>query len=151
MFITYSRKADVFLKSFTKKFSNILPNINYIPRGQTNIRQLFTDAQYLGHSHLLKTTNTKTQTIILQHYIKKDGAFFLYRKYLLEPISTEIKISVLSLKSLKDIKPQNVFSFLHEVENKDSLLELQEKENTISFVYDNQDVGFSFKIIDVIP
>ncbi len=138
------------MKSFTKKLSLILPNVEYVPRGQTNIGDLFSKALYLGHKNFLKTTNTKTPNkIILQEYVK-DESFRLYKKYQLEPISTEINISVISLKALKDInKPKEIFSFLNSSYSKDSLLEVNKEEDIVSFKYDEKEVGFSFKMEEI--
>lgn len=151
MYITCSRKSDDFVKIFTKKFSLILPNIKFIPRGQTNIGDLFKDARYLGHKYFLKTTNTRTEkTILLQQHNLKNKEYFLSKKYLITPIITALNISVLSLKSQKNInKPKDVFSFLDDYQEEDSLLVLNKEESVVSFKYDEKDVGFSFKLEEI--
>jgi rRNA maturation protein Rpf1 len=150
MFITCSRKADVFLKSFTKKLSLMFPNVKYVPRGQTNINKLFKKALYLGHKNFLKTTNTKTEkTIFLEHYLQQNNSFHLHKTYTIEPINTNINISVLSLKSLKDVKkPNHLFCFLNDCYEEDASLEIIDTKNNIYFKYNNQDVDFSFKIVN---
>ncbi len=149
MFITSSRKANVSLKSFTKKLSYLLPNVKYVPRGQTNIKKLYDKARYLGHKHFLKTTNPKSNNILLQQYTQKGESYFLDKSYLLEPISTDINTYVFVFKSLKDVnKPKELFCFLDDYQQDDSLLEIKENKSIVSFVYNQKEINFSFKIID---
>jgi hypothetical protein len=151
MYVTCSRKSNVFVKSFTKKLSLILPNVKYIPRGQTNISDLFKNSLYLGHKYFLKTTNTRNKkTILLQQYDLKNKEFFLSKKYLITPISTDLKISVISLKSQKDInKPKEIFCFLNYFYEVDSLLVLNKEKNVVSFTYNQKEIGFSFKLEEI--
>ncbi len=147
MYITCSRKADASLKSFTKKLSFVLPNVTYVPRGQTNLGNLFEDARYLGHVHFLKTSSSKKNKIILQAYLQKNKSFFLKEKFVLEPLTTKLTVSVLSLKAQTSIdKPKETFSFLDSCYEKDSLLKIIKEKNLISFKYNEEEVGFSFKL-----
>jgi rRNA maturation protein Rpf1 len=152
MYITCSRKSDVTSKRFSKYLSRLIPDLKYIPRGKSNLQNIFQKSKYLSYNYLVLCSYNK-QKIDLLIYKLNDNEYFPDRKY---------KITILDLRHLLSFKEiegyykkfndlKKVFYFI----NKSYLSSKSEyglyflENNIFEFRYSQKLIGTKFKIENV--
>jgi len=144
MYVTVSRKADDFVKKFSKYLSLFINDIKYIPRGKTPLSKIFESAIFLGHSYfLISRKQDKDQISLLVYKInyEKKG-FFPDKEIILRIIEMD---SISSQKELTKIKKEFDFS------DKDKIfyfIDSKKKGEYGVFVDDAQERIYSFKLND---
>jgi hypothetical protein len=157
MYITCSKKSNILQKRVGKYLSKYLPDIEYIPRGKTNLLKLFRSATYLGHSNFLLISGNNKQIKLTVYNYNKNKSFIPQTEYLL---------NILDLRHIlpfKDIENNNqeindsnkIFYFLKKnFFSKRSdygifLLEQNPTYNIFEFRLKEKYLGFKFKIVNV--
>jgi rRNA maturation protein Rpf1 len=152
MFVTTSKNANILQKRFSKYLTNYLPDIEYIPRGNTSLKKILEKATYLGHKFFLKVSFIKGN-ISLLIYVFKSDTFYLEREYLLEVIDLRhLKpfSYILSINNLISDK-KKVFYFLDKkyFSEKSKYGIFYNSEDVFEFLEDDEYLGFKFKILNV--
>ena len=154
MYITVSRKSDNFIKRFSKYISIFLPDVKYIPRGDTPLSKIFTDAIFLGHSYfLLVKTKDKDKVSLLVY--KRKGQDLVPEKEI-EFRIFEMKKNI-SIKEINQIKSQEdfadqgkIFYFIDCKKKGDYGLFLDDAiKQMYSFKYNKEDLGFFLNVINI--
>lgn len=152
MFITTSKKTNIFEKRFSKYLSTYLPEIKYIPRGKTSLKKIYEKATYLGHDFFLKVSS-QSEKITLSIYFFKEGSFFLDREYLLEVLDLRCFKNLSYIKKINDSvnDEKKVFYFLpsKNISKPSKYGVFEKEENVFEFLEDGFYLGFSFKILNV--
>lgn len=144
MYVTVSRKADNFVKKFSKYISLFINDIKYIPRGKTPLSKIFESAIFLGHSYFLISRKLEKDQVSLLVYkinYEKKG-FFPDKEIIFRVIEMN---STFSQKELSKIKQDFDFS------DKDKIfyfIDCKKKGDFGIFVDDAKEKRYSFKLND---
>jgi hypothetical protein len=144
MYVTVSRKADNFVKRFSKYLSLFINDIKYIPRGKTPLSKIFESAIFLGHSYFLISRKLEKDQVSLLVYkinYEKKG-FFPDKEIIFRVLEMD---STTSQKELGKIKQEFEFT------DKDKLFYFiagNKKGEYGVFLDDLQEKRYSFKLND---
>jgi hypothetical protein len=173
MFILCSRNSNNFQRKFIKYLCKFLFDLEFVPRGKSNLKSLFEKSKYFSYNYFLICSKLKNQNnkLLFNIYKIENDNYFIDKKYLISNINYNTKAINYNLFfnkirnyvfEINDFK--NIFYFLNE-ENKskkskytyklNSIDDIENKDNcnsnyNISFVYDDKELGFSFNLEEVI-
>ncbi len=155
MYITCSRKSDIVTKRFSKYLSRLLPDLEYIPRGKSNLLKIFENIKFLGHQYFVICSNLVGDVKLLIYKLKGEE-YFPDREYTLEVLDLRHFISFKEIKKINqevnDLK--EVFYFLDKkFKSKTSdygvfILDNQ-IEKIFEFMLKDKSLGIKFKILNV--
>ncbi|MFH0906106.1 MAG: hypothetical protein V1824_02105 [archaeon] len=172
MFITVSRGGYPKVIRFAKILEKIIPNLKYIPRGKTSLKDLFFKSIYNGYNYFV-IASSNGQVINLLFYLRKENSYYAFKEISLEPLEINFNFKAsdkkrLLKKKFEFIDVEKLFSFLKiekplaedldsNLTNEENLildnyfvLKKENLENNIfAFYFNNKYVGCKFKLINV--
>jgi hypothetical protein len=159
VYITCSRKSTVISKRFVKYLIKFIPDLKYIPRGNTNLNNIFKKLEYFGVTYFV-VCFTKDLDFLLRIYKFTKEGYMIDKEYIFK---------VIDLRHLVPFKKieENKFSFFDQkkifyfIDNKfkskeenyglfscKNKLEQEDSKNVLEFRLDGNYLGFKLELLN---
>lgn len=149
MYITTSKNPSLLEKRLSKYFC-IVFNLNYLPRGKTSLKKLFSKGLYHNYKNFIIIKKNIDSKISIYFYYKKQKQYFIQRIYDIEILDIRNLIGFKYLKKQNNniFDPKYFFYIFNS--NKNSNLKLREEfENIFKLYLKKIYTGLKIKLLEV--